>query len=733
MPGAPKSPESTWVSGLESLLPDDPSRVIPDVRIGPYRLLEKLGEGGMGTVWVAEQTEPVRRRVALKVIKAGMDSELILQRFEAERQALALMDHRSIATVLDAGSSETGLPYFVMELVNGVPITTYCDEQKTPVRERLKLFEAVCHAIQHAHQKGIIHRDIKPANVLVSTQDGEPVPKVIDFGVAKALHHQRLTDRPMYTEIGALVGTLEYMSPEQTELNTLDIDTRADVYALGVLLYVLLTGTTPLDAKRLRSAPISETLRLIREEDPPKPSARLTQSGESLPELAAQRHADPARLTREVRGELDWIVMKALEKDRTRRYEAASALARDVERYLHHQPVEAGPPTTRYRVTKFLRRHRVGALSAAAGVVLLVAGAAVSTWQAVRAMRAERNAAAVSEFLQNDLLGQADLANQTGEGGGRDPDVKVRTLLDRAARTIEGKFREQPLTEAAIRLTVGKAYRALGHYPEAQRQLERSVELFDANLGPDHPDTLRSKSSLAYLYGAQAKFDQAERLSLDVVKSQAARLGANHPDTLTSKNDLAQQYRAQKKYDQAEPLYLQVIQADTATLGADHPETLRARNNLAALYRDQGRYDKAEPLYEDVVRARTLKLGADHPDTLVSKNGLAWVYKEEARYQEAEALFREVVLARTAKLGADHPDTLTTKNNLALLYQAGKRNDLAEPLFREVVEGSRQKLGPVHNDTRQRIRNLILCYEQLGQTSRARALRQELDASSDAR
>ncbi len=733
MPGAPKSPDSTWVSGLESLVPDDDQAPAPpEVRIGPYRLVEKLGEGGMGTVWVAEQTEPVRRRVALKVIKAGMDSELILQRFEAERQALALMDHRSIATVLDAGTSDAGLPYFVMELVKGVPITTYCDERKAPVRERLKLFEAVCHAIQHAHQKGIIHRDIKPANVLVSTQDGEPVPKVIDFGVAKALH-QRLTDRPMYTEIGALVGTLEYMSPEQTELNTLDIDTRADVYALGVLLYVLLTGTTPLDAKRVRSAPISETLRLIREEDPPKPSARLTQSGESLPELAAQRHADPARLTREVRGELDWIVMKALEKDRTRRYEAASALARDVERYLHHQPVEAAPPTARYRVAKFLRRHRVGALSAAAGVVLLVAGAAVSTWQAVRAMRAERNAAAVSEFLQNDLLGQADLANQTGEGAGRDPDVKVRTLLDRAARTIEGKFREQPLTEAAIRLTVGKAYRALGHYPEAQRQLERSVELFDANLGPDHPDTLRSKSSLAYLYGAQAKYDQAERLSLDVVKSQAARLGANHPDTLTSKNDLAQQYRAQKKYDQAEPLYLQVIQADTATLGADHPETLRARNNLAALYRDQERYDKAEPLYADVVRARTLKLGADHPDTLVSKNGLAWVYKEEARYEEAEALFQEVVLARTAKLGADHPDTLTTKNNLALLYQARKRYDLAEPLFREVVEGSRRKLGPAHHDTRQRILNLVLCYEQLGQTARAGALRQELDATVEAR
>ena len=522
------------------------------------------------------------------------------------------------------------------------------------------------------------------------------------------------------------MGTLEYMSPEQADLGSLDIDTRSDVYALGVLLYVLLAGGTPLDAKRLRDAPLTERIRLIREEDPPKPSARLTQSGESLAGLAAQRHVDPARLIAEVKGELDWIVMKALEKDRARRYESASALARDIECYLQHRPVEAGPPSARYRLGKFLRRHRVAALTAATGLVLLVAGAAVSTWQAVRAMRAEKNAAAVSAFLQNDLLGQADLANQSGEGTGRDPDVKVRTLLDRAAQTIEGKFHEQPLTEAAIRLTIGKAYRALGNYPDAQRQLERSVELFAAELGADHPDTLAGKSSLAYLYGAQGKYEQAEHLSLDVVKGRTSRLGADHPDTLTSKNNLAQQYRAQKKYEQAEPLYLEVVQADTATLGADHPETLRARNNLASLYRDQGRYDKAAPLYEEVIRVRMLKIGADHPDTLVSKNGLGWVYKEEGRYDEAEALFHDVVRTRTAKLGADHPDTLTTQNNLALLYQARKRYDLAEPLFREVVEGSRRKLGPTHPDTRQRIRNLILCYEQVGNSARAEELQKEL-------
>ncbi len=714
-PGGP----DTWVSGLEPLGPnEEPAPAAPpEVRIGPYTLLEKLGEGGMGTVWVAEQTKPVRRRVALKVIKAGMDSQEILQRFEAERQALALMSHPNIATVLDAGTSETGLPYFVMELVKGVPITKYCDDVEASVHQRLRLFVSVCHAIQHAHQKGVLHRDIKPANVLVSAEDGEPVPKVIDFGVAKALH-KRLTDRPMYTEVGRLVGTLEYMSPEQAELVTLDIDTRSDVYALGVLLYVLLVGSTPLEAEALRNAPLSETLRLIREVDPEKPSVRLARSRESLAALAAARGSDPARLGREVRGELDWIVMKALEKDRARRYESASALARDVERHLQNEPVEACPPTRRYRLGKFLRRHRVEALAAVAGMVLLVAAAAVSTWQAVRATQAERSAAAVSGFLQNDLLGQADLANQPGEGPGRDPDLKVRTLLDRAAQSIEGKFPQEPLTEAAIRSTIGKAYRALGQYPEGRRQLERSVELYAERLGADHPVTLDAKGSLAYLYGAQGEYALAEPLAEQVVRGRTALLGPSHPDTLVSKNNLAQVYRSQKKFEQAEPLYLEVVRADTATFGAEHRETLRAKTNLAALYRDLKRYAEAKALYEEVVQAQSVALGADHPDTLVSKNGLGAVYRGLGRHDEAEALFQEVLAARTKVLGADHPDTLTTKNHLALLYQARKRYDLAEPLFREVVESSRRKLGPTHPDTVQRTQNLALCIEERRQERR---------------
>ena len=355
--------------------------------IGPYKLLQQIGEGGMGTVFMAEQDKPVHRRVALKVIKPGMDSAQVVARFEAERQALAMMDHPNIARVLDVGTTDTGRPYFVMELVKGVPITEYCDANRLTPRERLELFVPVCLAIQHAHQKGIIHRDIKPSNVLVTLHDGNPVPKVIDFGVAKAIE-QRLTDRTLFTQIGQVVGTPEYMSPEQAEMSGLDIDTRSDIYSLGVLLYELLTGTTPLER---REAGFVEVLRRVREEEPPRPSTRLS-NAEEIASIAAKRKTEPAKLARLVRGELDWIVMKALEKDRTRRYATANGLARDLQRFLADEPVEAGPPSARYRLGKFARRHRAALATAAAFAIVLVAATAISAGLAVLAAKAKAEA-----------------------------------------------------------------------------------------------------------------------------------------------------------------------------------------------------------------------------------------------------------------------------------------------------------------------------------------------------
>ena len=472
----------------------------------------------MGVVFMAEQTEPIQRTVALKIIKPGMDTRQVIARFEAERQAVAMMDHPNIAKVLDAGTTDSGRPYFVMELVKGVPITKYCDEKHLPLRARLELFMQVCQAVQHAHQKGIIHRDIKPNNVLVAEYDNRAVPKVIDFGVAKATA-QRLTERTMFTEFGQVLGTMEYMSPEQSKFNQLDIDTRSDIYSLGVLLYELLAGSTPFEGKRLHAAAFDEMLRIIREEEPPKPSTRLS-SSDTLPSVAANRHTEPARLSKDVRGELDWIVMKALEKDRNRRYETASGFAADIERHLHDEPVEAGPPSAAYRFRKFARRNKGPVLAAALVLLTLVAGILGTTIGLIRAEKARqaeaerhgqaneqrlrgatsaraRESQAILDFVENKVFAAA---RPEGQQGGLGRDVTLRKAVEAALPFVETSFPNQPLIEARLRMTLGIAFFNLGEAGKAAEQFQKARTLFSRYLGPDHPDTLRSMSNLANSY-----------------------------------------------------------------------------------------------------------------------------------------------------------------------------------------------------------------------------------------
>ena len=634
--------------GVEQTAAYVPSEQPGTVVAGRYKLLEAIGEGGMGTVWVAEQTQPVRRKVALKLIKPGMDSKSVLARFEAERQALAVMDHPNIAKVLDGGLTESGRPFFVMEYVKGVPITEYCDAARLSVPERLQLFVQVCQAVQHAHQKGIIHRDLKPSNILVAPYDDRPVPKVIDFGLAKAMH-QPLTEQTLHTAHETVLGTPLYMSPEQAQLNNLDVDTRSDLYSLGVLLYELLTGTTPLEKQRFKEAAWDEIRRIIREEEPPRPSTRLS-SSQALPSLAAGRQTEPARLTKLVRGELDWIVMKALEKDRTRRYETANGFALDIQRYLAGEPVLAAPPSARYRLRKFVRKHRAALTTAAAVIVLLLAGVAFSTWQAVRATRAEAAARAAEQRAK----------------------VKEQPTAERQRSRAEARGRGRSRRRAGPRRA--KSWRANGWCRSRRRRRKRRRR----SRSPSRCRTsCRTSCSVRPTRGAQAdsllragglSAEAKENPTIRELLDRAAKeLGAGKdrrelPEPTTGPGgDPAngRQYLSQcGRVRTGDRIPATLRGSASAKPRPRQSRQLTSMNNLAVAYWAAGKLDLAMPLFEETLKLQKAKFGPDHPDTFICMNDLAMSRIWLPGSRTGPAALEETLKLRKAKLGPDHPDTL---------------------------------------------------------------------------
>ena len=703
----------------------------PGATIGRYKLLEKIGEGGMAVVYMAEQETPIRRKVALKIIKLGMDTKSVIARFEVERQALAMMDHPNIAKVFDAGATETGRPYFVMELVRGASITNYCDANSLSTNQRLKLFIEVCSAVQHAHQKGIIHRDIKPSNVMVTQHDGKPVPKIIDFGIAKATN-QRLTEKTVFPRYAQMIGTPAYMSPEQAELSDLDIDTRTDIYSLGVLLYELLTGTPPFGEEELRKAGYMEMQRVIAKQEPTKPSTKLSTLGDTLTEVAMKRSSTPDLLRKSIRGDLDWIVMKALEKRRDLRYDSAAELSSDINRHLNNEQVQAAASGFLYKARKFARRHRIGVLVAllvSLAICAILSALSVATvliWReqgrTQRAFEKEQKALekeiqarteaerqrkiskAVTDFLNNDLLASVDPARAMGR------QVTVLDALDAASEKIEGRFENQPLVEASIRRTLGSTYKALGNYTAAEPHYERNLYINRRQLGQEHNNTLTSMGDLAELYRVQGRYDEAETLYEKLLEISQRVLGAEHPHTLVFMNNFALVCHHLGRYEQAEELYLKTLEIRKRQLGEEHPNTLGSMNNLGGLYYNLGQYKKAETIQFKTLEIQERVLGREHPATLMLMSNIAALYMAQGQYEKAESLLLTILPIQKRVLGEDHPDTMTTTNNLANVYRYQKRYDQAEPLYERVLEVNTRKLGEEHQHTLAAMNNLAELY-----------------------
>jgi non-specific serine/threonine protein kinase/serine/threonine-protein kinase len=707
-----------------------------------FQLIEVLGEGGMGQVWLAEQISPVRRQVALKLIKAGMYDDLVVQRFQYERQSLAIMDHPAIAKVFEAGATPQGQPYFVMEYVPGLPITDYCDRHRLGIAARLEIFTQACEGVQHAHQRAIIHRDLKPANILVVEIDGKPVPRIIDFGLAKAAA-PRLLGTSEYTLLGQFVGTPGYMSPEQADPDVQDIDIRTDVYSLGVVLYVLLTGYLPFDEKSGKRLPLDVRLKQLREEDPPRPSTKVYMDRDASVAAAAARGTEPAQLAQQLRGDLDWITIKALERDRTRRYGTPLELAADVRRYSGNEPVIARPASPSYRLRKYLRRHRV-AVGIVAGFAVLLTTFSVlqglelrrttlerdrANQERDRASRERDRATRITDFMTNmfkvsdpseargnsvtarEILDKASTDMTTGLAG--DAEVQSQMLYvmantylglglydrahDLAAQALDARERlhgtkDRGTLESMIQL--GRILDRQGHFAEAASLERRALEDEQGVLGPEAPATLETMDVLALIDQDEGHYQDAEKLARQVIASAARTLGPESSLTLRATNHLAGALWYEARYVEAENQYRNLMEVDRRVLGPDHPQTLSAMTSLALTLASEQRVTDAEQLYQQVLTAQVHVLGPEHQYTILTMENLAVMLVNEGRFAEAEKLQRQVLALRIRTLGAEHRETLDTKVNLAdVLLKEGHVQE-ADKLQRETLALQQRVLGP---------------------------------------